>query len=213
MRLAAIAAAGVLALVLGSLQVGSAPTTHRVTTENFFFSPNPVTIKAGDKIVFENNSGTAHTATADGNPRAFDTGNLNPGQSKEVGPLNQAGEIAYRCIYHDLVGMTGTVVVQAATSSSPTASPSPRKSPSPKPSPTAAASPGPSPTSPFPSADSVEPEASPTSSPGGLPSAAAVPNDDEAGRSGRPAAVAVAAMLLAAAAHGGRWWLGRSASR
>ena len=78
--------------------------THAVTIEGFAYSPANLSVAAGDTVVFTNNDGAPHTATAgDG---SFDTGRLNRGQSAEV-TVSAAGEIAYQCTFHP--NMRGTI--------------------------------------------------------------------------------------------------------
>ena len=76
--------------------------THKVTIKSFKFSPAQINVAVGDTIVFENEDGAPHTATAD----AFDTGRLNRGQSAEV-EITSAGTHDYICKFHP--NMKGSV--------------------------------------------------------------------------------------------------------
>jgi plastocyanin len=73
------------------------------------FDPSEITVAAGGSVTFVDAGKEAHTATADG--ASFDTGTLNPGESKAV-TFDEAGSFAYHCSLHPW--MKGTVVVTAA---------------------------------------------------------------------------------------------------
>ena len=80
------------------------------------FSPQSVTIKEGDTVVWTNGSPLIHTVTSgsactgDG---TFNSGNL--GQSATFQwTFNEAGTVPYFCIPHCFGGMTGTVIVEPA---------------------------------------------------------------------------------------------------
>ena len=90
-----------------------------VTIANFAFDPATVTMNVGDSVTWNNQDGTAHTATAgDG---SFNTGNIAAGGSATV-TFDTAGTFAYACSIHPQ--MSGSVVVQgAAATPAPTAAP------------------------------------------------------------------------------------------
>lgn len=86
------------------------------------WSPNPVEVSVGQKIIWTNNDNAGHTITS-GNPgsaevgKLFDTGFtksatgpgiLNKGQTFEFTPTT-AGEIPYHCSLHP--NMVGSIVV------------------------------------------------------------------------------------------------------
>ncbi len=78
-----------------------------IVIKNFAFSPATVEVPAGTVITFDNQDTTAHTATStDG---AFDSGNLNPGESYSI-TLDKPGTYTYTCTYHP--NMKGTIVVK-----------------------------------------------------------------------------------------------------
>lgn len=82
----------------------AAQITIRITDNSF--TPQNVTINAGDTVTWVNNGSVAHTATATNG--SFDSGTIQPGQS--FGAIfNAAGTYAYRCKFH--TGMTGTLSV------------------------------------------------------------------------------------------------------
>ncbi|MCG6901770.1 MAG: cupredoxin family copper-binding protein [Rhodobacter sp.] len=92
---------GLAALIGAPALLASARTaqaaTHQVAIKGFKFSPAALNVAVGDTVVFTNQDGAPHTATAlDG---SFDTGRLNRGQSGSV-TVTTAGEIDYRCNFH-----------------------------------------------------------------------------------------------------------------
>ena len=86
-----------------------AAKTVNVTIQNFAFSPNTISVKQGDKIVFTNQDSVGHTATHDG--ARFDTGILNKGQSFTLDTSSLGlGAYSYRCTPHPF--MTATLVIE-----------------------------------------------------------------------------------------------------
>ena len=80
--------------------------TISVNIKSFKFKEAEITIAVGDSIVWLNQDGARHTATArDG---SFNTGTLRKGVSGEV-VFTQAGTYQYFCKFHR--SMRGTVVV------------------------------------------------------------------------------------------------------
>lgn len=78
-----------------------------IDIKDFAFHPAEVRIPAGTVITWTNSDVVAHTATApDG---AFNSGNLNPGQSFSF-TFDTAGTYDYICTYHPF--MKGTIVVE-----------------------------------------------------------------------------------------------------
>ncbi len=77
-------------------------------TKNMKFDPNPVNVKKGDSVIWKNDAGHTHTATADdgGVP---DTGEIDPGASSSPQTFNDAGTVKYHCDIHP--SMKGSVVV------------------------------------------------------------------------------------------------------
>jgi plastocyanin len=92
------------AVPLGLAAQRAAAATHNVTIQGFAFSPSQLSIAAGDTVVFTNQDGAPHTATAkDG---AFDTGRLNSGESKSI-TVASSGTFDYVCKFHPK--MTGQI--------------------------------------------------------------------------------------------------------
>jgi len=81
--------------------------TAPVTIVNFTFNPGSLTINAGRTVTWTNKDSVPHTATSkDG---AFDSGNLNQGQSFSF-TFDKPGTYDYICTYHPY--MVGTIVVE-----------------------------------------------------------------------------------------------------
>ncbi len=83
--------------------------TRAVAITDFAFSPRTVTINVGDRVRWTNNDAIAHTATATSG--AFDTGDLEEGESASV-RFTIPGTYRYICTPHPT--MTGTIRVRAA---------------------------------------------------------------------------------------------------
>ncbi|MEM9603446.1 MAG: cupredoxin family copper-binding protein [Pseudomonadota bacterium] len=77
-----------------------------VAISNFAYVPAQLTVSAGDTVVFVNEDGAPHSATAtDG---SFDTGVFAGGESGAI-TVGSAGTYAYFCSVHP--NMKGTLVV------------------------------------------------------------------------------------------------------
>jgi plastocyanin len=76
------------------------------------YSPNPVTVAAGDVVTWTNVGSFLHTVTADDG--SFDSGGLDPG-AQFTWTASGAGTVAYHCTFHPWA--TGTVVVTGGASS------------------------------------------------------------------------------------------------
>lgn len=85
---------------------GKAKAGVTIDITDFKYKPETVTVKAGSKITWVNNDTAPHTASAGA---AFDTGNLQKGDSKAV-TVSKPGSYAYVCEFHAF--MQGTVVVE-----------------------------------------------------------------------------------------------------
>ncbi len=73
------------------------------------FTPKTITVPVGTTVRWTNNGNLPHTVTSTSNPKAFDSGTLNPGDSFEF-TFKTAGQFPYRCSIHP--SMTGTVIVE-----------------------------------------------------------------------------------------------------
>lgn len=113
--LAAVAATAVLMAACGSGSTTSPSSSSADVTVTMVgdrgsqsYSPNPVTMRAGQTIAWRNSDSTAHTATQDGG--GFDTGTVAAGATSSPRTMSTAGTFAYHCTIHP--GMVGTITVQ-----------------------------------------------------------------------------------------------------
>jgi plastocyanin len=93
----------------------SAPTTSADVTINIqgnngaqSFSPNPSTMRVGQRVAWRNADSITHNATQDAG--SFQTGNISPGATSAPVTMSTAGTFPYRCTIHP--GMVGTITVQ-----------------------------------------------------------------------------------------------------
>ena len=77
-----------------------------ITIQNYAYRPASVAVRAGTTITVVNRDPTQPTLTADNG--AFDTGTIQPGQSKQL-TLRRPGSFSYHCAFHAF--MTGTLRV------------------------------------------------------------------------------------------------------
>ena len=120
MVLGGLAGLGVVLVTLAP-QALAADTTVSMTDNAF--GPATITINVGDTVTWVNNGEHDHTATAD--DRSWDSGELAPGGSFSH-TFTTAGTFGYFCELHGApggIGMSGTIVVQAAAPSEPTPAP------------------------------------------------------------------------------------------
>ncbi len=83
-----------------------------IEISEYQFSPETVTVKAGDAVVWKNMGNVAHTVTETTTPRTFASTDINPGQSfTQTFPT--PGTYNYVCSIHP-DRMHGTIVVTAA---------------------------------------------------------------------------------------------------
>jgi plastocyanin len=97
-----------LALAPSGMTPARAATEHVVDIRDMRFAPRTLTIAAGDTVIWTNSDSMPHTATSEDD--AFDSGNLDEGQSFSF-TFTEPGTYEYRCDYHS--EMTGTIVVEA----------------------------------------------------------------------------------------------------
>jgi len=116
-------------LVAGSLFARTAspePAATVTMTNTLSFSPQQVTIQAGETVEWKNTSVIVHTVTADpeeatveesvqlpDGAAAFDSGDLDRGETF-THTFETPGTYRYFCIPHEGARMFGTVVVEAA---------------------------------------------------------------------------------------------------
>ena len=80
--------------------------THTVKIDGMKYEPATLTVKRGDRIVWQNKDVVPHTATARG---AFDSGSIATGKSWSHA-MSKSGRFDYVCTFHP--GMKAQVVVQ-----------------------------------------------------------------------------------------------------
>lgn len=68
-----------------------------VDTKDYAFTPDPVTIKVGDTVLFKNSDTVGHTVAAD--DKAFDSGDMPTGATFRH-TFDKPGTYAYYCAYH-----------------------------------------------------------------------------------------------------------------
>jgi|GEM_PF-621935 plastocyanin len=110
LRFSSLAAIAV-ALLLLLIPHPTHAATITVTMTDDHFTPQTITINAGDTVTWLNQGAMAHTATADSG--AFDSGSVQPGQSFSA-TFNQSGTYAYHCKFHGSaggIGMAGSITV------------------------------------------------------------------------------------------------------
>ncbi|MBK9190556.1 MAG: T9SS type A sorting domain-containing protein [Crocinitomicaceae bacterium] len=88
-----------------------AQTTHFITASGMSFTPNTLTIEAGDSVVFTNTSGTHNV---NGTQTTFPSNPVSFGNSIGTGwtygfKFTVAGDYSYKCDVH--ATMTGTIAV------------------------------------------------------------------------------------------------------
>lgn len=84
-------------------------STYNVSIQNYAYVQASITVKKGDKIIFQNRDTVAHSVTADAG--AFDSGLVGGGKSFTLDTSSlAAGTYSYHCTPHPL--MKGTVIVK-----------------------------------------------------------------------------------------------------
>jgi plastocyanin len=112
----ALGAAGGLLLTLSAGLALAANGAVSIVEDQgqYKFSPAKVTVQAGSKVVWTNNSDAPHTVTADDS--SFDSGSFSENGSFEQ-TFSTPGEFGYHCTIHDY--MHAKVTVVAANASQP----------------------------------------------------------------------------------------------
>ena len=80
--------------------------THTIRIEGMQYVPSTLTVRRGDRVVWDNRDVVPHTATAKGK---FDSGNIATGRSWSH-VMGKAGRFDYVCTFHP--GMKASLVVQ-----------------------------------------------------------------------------------------------------
>jgi plastocyanin len=103
-------AALVLTCAAATAKADDAQTKAQVTIDNFAFSPQTVTVKAGTTVTWSNHDDTPHTVVS---PQKFKSKALDSDDSFSF-TFTTPGTYQYFCSLHP--HMTGTIVVEAASS-------------------------------------------------------------------------------------------------
>jgi plastocyanin len=104
-RTASWLVAAMCAAVLALPGTGRA-ATHTIRIEGMQYVPATLTVRRGDRVVWENRDVVPHTATAKGK---FDSGHIASGRSWGHA-IKKAGRYEYVCTFHP--GMKASLVVQ-----------------------------------------------------------------------------------------------------
>lgn len=80
-----------------------------IEIKNSAFSPNSLTVKAGEKFTLVNRDFMGHSLTADNG--SFDSGILGKNESKSITAPAKAGTYKFHCQVHPTT-MTGTLIVK-----------------------------------------------------------------------------------------------------
>ena len=89
---------------------GDAARSEKVSIVEFTYSPDPVVIEEGGKVIWVNRDSAPHTATADDG--SFDTGTIETDKLKSES-FKQPGTYTYFCEIHP--DMHGTIEVVASS--------------------------------------------------------------------------------------------------
>jgi plastocyanin len=118
-RICFLTMAALITLRLLCLTAGA--MTTNVVFKDFSFTPQTVTIQTGDTVVWTNGGGT-HTVTGDGADPFCGSGAI-PMSCSET--FTNTGTFPYHCVFHQSLGMVGTVIVLAGTNAPPGTNSSP----------------------------------------------------------------------------------------
>ena len=106
------ATATMLAAVVLPGWAQSAPqaSTGAISIDNFTFTPQTLTVKAGTTVTWTNSDDIPHTVTKEGGPGpVFDSGDLAAGDTFEQ-TFDAKGKIDYVCTIH--AGQEGSITVE-----------------------------------------------------------------------------------------------------
>jgi len=87
------------------------PPPNTITMSSSSFSPSSKTISVGTTLTWTNNSGVVHTVTSNSPSTELNSGDIGSGGSYSH-TFNTVGTFNYHCVYHQSMGMTGTITVQ-----------------------------------------------------------------------------------------------------
>lgn len=87
------------------------PSPNTITMSSSAFSPSTKTVSVGTTVTWTNNSGVVHTVTSDSPSTELNSGDIGNGGSYSH-TFNTPGTFSYHCVYHQAMGMTGSITVQ-----------------------------------------------------------------------------------------------------
>jgi plastocyanin len=90
-------------------QGSTSPPPNTVVLSGIRFNPATLTVKVGASVTWRNDDPYTHTSTSD--TGVWDSGNIAPGGTASKS-FTTAGTYHYHCLYHQSMGMVGTIVVQ-----------------------------------------------------------------------------------------------------
>lgn len=110
--LAAVLAFAGVATGCGSSQrpAGAASAPDTIVIRNFAFQPSTLVVQPGAKVTVRNTDPAEHTVTAAGSSKAFNTGNIQAGQTATFTAPSRPGSYPYICEIHQY--MHGTLQVR-----------------------------------------------------------------------------------------------------
>jgi plastocyanin len=73
---------------------------------NFSFQPSTLVVAPGAKVTVRNADPAAHTVTASGASKLFDTGNIAPGATVTFTAPSSVGSYSYICLIHQFMHAT-----------------------------------------------------------------------------------------------------------
>jgi plastocyanin len=79
--------------------------TINIVSISMSFSPNPVSLRVGQQVIWRNTDSITHTASSG----SFDTGTVGPGAMSKPITMTAAGTFPYQCNIHP--SMKGTLNV------------------------------------------------------------------------------------------------------
>lgn len=104
-----------LLVALATASFSAQATVHTVLANNFFYSPDMITIDAGDTVRFQWVAGSHPTSSTTGDWTGFVAFPLNSSQPTFDLAFPNPGTYNYQCDFHVGLGMIGTVVVNATS--------------------------------------------------------------------------------------------------
>ena len=101
-------AAGLIAGLLAALAAEPETTEHKIDQKDKAFSQTELTIKPGDKIIFQNSDSVTHNVFSNSKTNAFNIQVQQPGSASTV-EFKQAGVTEVRCAIHPKMKLVVTV--------------------------------------------------------------------------------------------------------